>query len=168
MRTSAKPNKLYIYIYIIRKVLMRAIQKLTFIEFDPLCKKLWTFISNFGIFMMPALQIWPCHVTQEANFEKILFFPNSAFRKSYKISGRKALYIRSHQPKTSRGGGNTPHPGAFRVKDYFNVHFTLNCLCDCWQCLCYCLYAPKTIIILRRIDYLQHNVGRFYLQEDFI
>ena len=25
-------------------------------------------------FMMPALQIWPCHVTQEANFEKKLFF----------------------------------------------------------------------------------------------
>ena len=23
---------------------------------------------------MPALQIWPCHVTQEANFKKILFF----------------------------------------------------------------------------------------------
>ena len=56
-----------------------------------------------AFFMMPALQIWPCHVTQEANFEKILFFPNSAFniRKSYKISSRKALYFRSYQPKTS-------------------------------------------------------------------
>ena len=28
---------------------------------------------------MPALQIWPCHVTQEANLEKNLLFPNSAF-----------------------------------------------------------------------------------------
>ena len=28
---------------------------------------------------MPALQIWLCHVTQEANFEKKLLFPNSAF-----------------------------------------------------------------------------------------
>ena len=31
-------------------------------------------MSIFGIFTMPALQIWPCHVTQEANFDKILFF----------------------------------------------------------------------------------------------
>ena len=58
-----------------------------------------------AFFTMPALQIWPCHVTQEANFEKILFFPNSAFNigKSYKISSRKALYLRSYQPKTSWG-----------------------------------------------------------------
>ena len=31
-------------------------------------------MSNFGIFTMPALQIWPGHVTQEANFEKNYFF----------------------------------------------------------------------------------------------
>ena len=36
MRTSAEPNK----IYIVGKVLMRAIQKVTFIEFEPLCQKL--------------------------------------------------------------------------------------------------------------------------------
>ena len=61
-------------------------------------------------FTMHALQIWPCHVTQEANFETILFFPNSAFnsRKRYKISSIKALYFRSYQPKTSRGGWKTP------------------------------------------------------------
>ena len=46
MRTSAKPNKLYI----IGKVLMRAIQNVLFIEFDSLCQKLWAFMSNFGIF----------------------------------------------------------------------------------------------------------------------
>ena len=63
-----------------------------------------------AFFTMPALQIWPCHVTQEANFEKNLFFPNSAFniRKSYKISGRKPLYFRSYQSKTSQGGGKHP------------------------------------------------------------
>ena len=57
-------------------------------------------------------QIWPFHVTQEANFEKNLFFPNSTFniRKSYKIYSRKALYFRSYQPKTSRGVENTPPP----------------------------------------------------------
>ena len=90
---------------------MRAVQKCTFIEFESLCQKLWAFMSNFGIFMMPALQIWPCHVTQEANFEKVLFFPNSAANigKNCKISSRKALYFRSYQPKTSPGGGGK-HP----------------------------------------------------------
>ena len=47
MRTSAKPNKLYI----IRKVLMRAIQNVPFIEFELLCQKLWAFMSNFGIIL---------------------------------------------------------------------------------------------------------------------
>ena len=63
-----------------------------------------------AFFTMPALQIWRCHVTQEANFEKILLFPNSAFNigKSCRISSRKALYFRSYQPKTSRGVENTP------------------------------------------------------------
>ena len=27
-----------------------------------------------AFFTMPALQIWPCHVAQEANFEKSYFF----------------------------------------------------------------------------------------------
>ena len=60
-----------------------------------------------AFFTMPTLQIWPCHVTQEANFETKLSFPNSAFniRKRYKICSRKALYIRSYEPKTSRRGG---------------------------------------------------------------
>ena len=63
-----------------------------------------------AIFMMPAPKTWPCHVTQEANFQKILFFPTSAFniRKSYKICSRKALYFRSYQPKTSWGWKTSP------------------------------------------------------------
>ena len=76
-------------------------------------------------FTMPDLQIWPCHVTQEANFEKILIFPNFAFntRKSYKTSNGKALYFRSYQPKTSRGGGkHPPPPSAFRVKIKIGRH----------------------------------------------
>ena len=74
-----------------------------------------------AFFMMPGLQIWPCNVIQEANFEKILLFPNSAFNigKSCKISGRKALYFRNYQPKTSQGGGKHPPPSAFRVKQQF-------------------------------------------------
>ena len=70
-----------------------------------------------AFFMMPTLQIWPCHVIQEANFEKNLFFPNSAFniRKSCKISGRKALYFRSYQPKTYFRSYQPKTPIAFRV-----------------------------------------------------
>ena len=29
---------------------MRAIQNVLFIEFEPLCQKLWPFLSNFGFF----------------------------------------------------------------------------------------------------------------------
>ena len=42
MRTMAKPNK----IYIVGKVLMRAIQQYKFIEFEPMCQKVWAFMSN--------------------------------------------------------------------------------------------------------------------------
>ena len=51
-------------------------------------------------------------------FRKNLFFPDSAFNigKSRKISSRKALFFRSYQPKTSRGGGKHTPPSAFRVK----------------------------------------------------
>ena len=65
-----------------------------------------------AFFAMPALQIWPCHVTQEANFEKKLFFPNSSINigKICKLSGRKSLYFRSYQSKTSRRVENIPPP----------------------------------------------------------
>ena len=42
MRTSGEPNK----IYIVGKVLVRAIKKCNFIEFGPLCQRLWAFILN--------------------------------------------------------------------------------------------------------------------------
>ena len=72
-----------------------------------------------AIFTVPAPQIWPCHVTQEANLEKILVFPNFAFniRKSYKISSWKALHFRSYQPKTSQGcGKHPPHPALLGLR----------------------------------------------------
>ena len=67
------------------------------------------FCQILALFIMPAHQIWSSHVTQEANFDKFLFCSNSAFniKKSHKISGRKSLYFRSYQPKTSRGMENT-------------------------------------------------------------
>ena len=91
-----------------------------FIEFEPQCQKLWAFLSNFGLFTMPAHQIRSCHVTHEANFENVLFCLNSTFNigKTHKISSGKALYLRSYQPETSRGGegrGEGITPSAFRV-----------------------------------------------------
>ena len=75
------------------------------------------FCQTSAIFAMPAHQIWSCHVSQEANFENVLFCPNFTFniRKSHKISSRKALYFRRYQPKTSRRGGKHT-PSDFRVK----------------------------------------------------
>ena len=80
-------------------------------------------MSNFGIFTMPAPQIWPCHVTQEADFEKILFFPNSVFniRKTYKISSRKALYFRRYQPKNLTGVP-PPRPVLLGLKKISSVY----------------------------------------------
>ena len=70
MRTSAKPNKLYFN----RKLLMRAIKNVLFIKFEPLCQKLWAFLSNFGIFFtMPTHRLWSYHVTKEANFKNFYF-----------------------------------------------------------------------------------------------
>ena len=78
-------------------------------------------VKFWHFFMMPALQIWSYHMTQEANLETFLFCPDFTFniRKSRKISSGKALYFRSYQPKPSRGGGGGD-PSAFRVK-YFNL-----------------------------------------------
>ena len=72
IRTSSKPNNLErevidkSYQKVIRKVLIRAIQNLLFIEFEPLCQKLWGFISSFAFFTRPTNQIWSYHVTQVA------------------------------------------------------------------------------------------------------
>ena len=81
-------------------------------------KVMGIYLKFWHFFTMAAFQIWPCHVIQEANFEKMLLFPNSAFNigERCKISSRKALYFRSYQAKTSRGGGKHPPPSVFRVK----------------------------------------------------
>ena len=82
------------------------------------CVKSYGYFCQILALFHTTHQIWSCHVTQDANFEKFLFCPNSTFniRKSKKISIGKALYFRSYQPKPSRGGGNTPFPSVFRVK----------------------------------------------------
>ena len=51
-------------------------------------KVMGIFGQILAIFMMPVHQIWSCHMTQEENFENLLFCPNSTFDigKSHRIS----------------------------------------------------------------------------------
>ena len=106
VRTSAKPNKLYI----VRKVLMRAIQKSTFYWIWATMSKVMGIYVKFWHFLwwpLPKYGLtWP-----KKQISKKLYF----FLILHNISGRKALYFRSYQPKTSRGGVPPP-PSAFRVK----------------------------------------------------
>ena len=71
---------------------------------------------------MPTLQIWPCHITQEANFEKMYFFLvlNLILDKAAKFLVEKlsTSEVISQKP---HGGWKTPPPIAFRVKE--NVKF---------------------------------------------
>ena len=68
-----------------------------------------------AFFEMPTPQIWPCHVTQEANFKKNLFFPNFALniRKSYKISSRKSSLLQKLSAENLSGGVENTHPPCF-------------------------------------------------------
>ena len=42
-----------------------------FIEFEPLCQTLWTFMSNVDFFILTINQIWSSHMTQVSNLKKI-------------------------------------------------------------------------------------------------
>ena len=80
------------------------------------------FCQILALFTMTShqVQVWSCHVTQDANFENVLFCPNSTFniRKSHKISSGKALYFRSYQQKTSwRVDPPPPVPLGLRMFD---------------------------------------------------
>ena len=69
-------------------------------------KRYGHFCQILALFTMSThQQIRSCHVTQVATFENFKYCPHSIFniKKSHKISSRKVLYCRSHQPKTSRG-----------------------------------------------------------------
>ena len=77
-------------------------------------------MSIFGIFMMPALQIWPCHVTQEANFKKKLFFLilHLILGKITKFLVEKlsTSEVISQKPHGEVENTLPPPPTAFRVK----------------------------------------------------
>ena len=62
-------------------------------------------MSNFCIFMMPILQIWPCHVTQGANFEKFY-----VFLILHLILGKAARFL-AEKLSTSEVNSQKPHRG---------------------------------------------------------
>ena len=112
MRTSAKPNKLYI----IRKVLMRAIQKCTFYWIWVTMSKVMGIYVKFWYFLRcPLSKYGHHHVTQEANFKKIYLFLilHLTLDKAatFLVEKFSTLEVISQKP---HGGGKHP-PSAFRV-----------------------------------------------------
>ena len=61
-------------------------------------------------------------LSQVANFENLLFGPNSIFniKKSHKSSGGKTLYFRSYPQETSPDGGHPPVPLGLNVHTFFD------------------------------------------------
>ena len=63
-------------------------------------------------FTMPIHQIWSCYMTNVANFENILIWPNSAFkfRKVTKLLMDKFSTSEISSQKPHEGGGTLPSP----------------------------------------------------------
>ena len=59
-------------------------------------KSYGNFSQILALLTIPAHQIWSCHVIKDANFENLLFCPNSKFniRKSQKISVAKLSILK--------------------------------------------------------------------------
>ena len=73
-------------------------------------------MSNLGIFTMPTSQRWPFQLTQEANFQKILFFPISAFNIREKTKFLVEKLSTSEVTIQKPDGDRKYSPSAFRVK----------------------------------------------------
>ena len=103
VRTSSESNK----IYIVRKVLRRAIQKCNLNLSD--CVKSY---GHYVKFTKTTHQIWSCHVTLASSSENFYFFPNSIsnFRKSYQIWGKLAQERKRNRQKNKLGGGGRKDP----------------------------------------------------------
>ena len=105
MRTSAEPNK----IYVVGKVLMRAIQKCNFFF------NLSTVSKVMGIydkFTKTTHQIWSCHVTLASNSENFYFSPNSVLN-----FGEIGSITKKLQAKNKIGGEwKTPPPVLIGLK----------------------------------------------------
>ena len=90
-------------------------KNVVFLECEPLCQKLWAFLSKVGLFNDACSPNMVMLFDPRSNFEKFSFRPSSAFniRKGHKISSRKALNFNRYQPKTSLeegGGGGRKSP----------------------------------------------------------
>ena len=120
MGTSAEPKKIYIAF---ERSWWELFKNVTFIEFEPLCKKLWAFMSN-----LPHAGRSPNMVKSRDpafKFRKFLFLPNSIlnFRESYQIWEKLAQEQKSYRQKTN-WGWKTPHPPVLiglRASPYIGV-----------------------------------------------
>ena len=104
MQTLAEPNK----IYIVRKVLMRAIQKCNFYWISTTVSIVMGIYVKFTI---TTHQIWSCHMTLALNSENFYFSPNcvSNVRKTYQIRCKLAENQKL-QPKNKLGVGKHSLP----------------------------------------------------------
>ena len=98
---------------------------------------------------MPACQIWSCHITQNANFENVLFCPNSTFNigKVTKFLVESSLVqklLGKNFMGWGGGGGNTLIPSASRVKSRDDLPPS----------------KPFLIIVLQiNIFFVEHDIG---------
>ena len=115
MRTSAKPNKLYI----IRKVLMRAIQKCIFYWIWVTMSKVIGIYVKFWHFYDARYPNMAMSSDPRSKFRKKFILPNSAFNigKSCKIIVEKLSTSEVVSRKPHGGGKHPPPPSAFRVKN---------------------------------------------------
>ena len=92
------------------------------------------FCQILGFFTMPTYQIWSCHVTQEANFEKFLSCPNSTFnigKKSQNFQWKISLLQKLSAINLTGGGKHTPPSpvplglSVFKLCDMYSSSFKI-------------------------------------------
>ena len=98
-------------------------KNVTFIEFEPLCQKLWAFMSSFTI---TAHQIWSCHMTLATNFDNF-YFCLTLYEILGKLpnSGEIGSRTKKLQGKKQNSVWKTPSPpSAYKV----NLNDSGNCI----------------------------------------
>ena len=86
-------------------------------ELEPLLKSYGHFCQILALLTIPAHHIWSCHVTQDENFENLLFCPNSTFniRKS-------SLFQKLSAKDLTGGGGLKTPPNRVKRVYFFDSH----------------------------------------------
>ena len=116
MRTLAEPNK----IYIVGKVLMRAIKKCIFIEFEPLCQKLMDIYIKFTKI---THQVWSCHVTLASNPQNLYLSPNSVLNFREKLPDLGEIGSRTKVKGKKQIGSGKHSSSAYRVKFFLKRNY---------------------------------------------